>query len=439
MSSAPDPWVVQQPVGPPEGLTRRASRALLRRVDAMFSAHGPAFRQLAISWSANVAGDALVAIALAGTLFFDVPSSDARGKVALYLLITLAPFAVIGPLLGRMFARYPGAYLAGLVVSGVLRAGTAVVMAFGLDTLWLYPLAFGMLVASRVYGISKNSLLPVALPQPVALVAANARLTRIGILAGAVVVGPGIGALRLAGPWLPLTLSVVFYLVSSVTGLRVPTPGSVNRDRDLPPARVRYSPGLGALPRALALSRLATAVVRLLNGFLLLLLAFAFKESDAGVLDFGALLGAAYLGFGLSSVLAPWLERRLREEPMVVSALAVEAAAAFIAAQGFGLGAAAALAAAAGLAWGTAKFGFDGLPQQTVDPAWRGIAFTRAETLFQLAWVVGATLPVAISIPTGLGLVLAGCAALVAQVVLVSGLLVSVREPGAPQRSRGAV
>ena len=78
-----------------------------------------------------------------------------------------------------------------------------------------------------------------------------------------------------------------------------------------------------APPRMVRLSMTATAMVRLLHGFLVLLLAFAFKEVDAGLLDFGALLAAAGAGYGLASLLAPWLERRLREEPTVVSALAV--------------------------------------------------------------------------------------------------------------------
>ena len=49
-------------------------------------------------------GDALVAVALAGTLFFAVPVAAARPRVALYLLLTVAPFAVVAPLLG-LFGR----------------------------------------------------------------------------------------------------------------------------------------------------------------------------------------------------------------------------------------------------------------------------------------------------------------------------------------------
>src|SRR5690349_6340860 len=40
------------------------------------------------------AGDAFVAVALAGTLFFSVSLDEARWRVALALLLTMAPFAV---------------------------------------------------------------------------------------------------------------------------------------------------------------------------------------------------------------------------------------------------------------------------------------------------------------------------------------------------------
>ena len=99
-----------------------------------------------------------------------------------------------------------------------------------------------------------------------------------------------------------------------------------------------------------------------------------------------------------------------------------------MAAQIFGLPAAAALAGAAGLAWGTAKFGYDGLLQSTVTPEDRGHAFTVSETIFQSAWVLGALLPVVISIPVGFGLAVAGVGALLAQLVYISGLLVPLAE-----------
>ena len=134
-------------------------------------------------------------------------------------------------------------------------------------------------------------------------------------------------------------------------------------------------------------------------------------------------LAAAGVGFGVAALAAPVLERALREEPMVVAALAVEAAAAFIAAQFFGLPAAAFLSLAAGYAWGTAKFAFDGLLQATVEAADRGRAFTRSETIFQLAWVIGAVIPTSIVLDVRVGLIIAGVTALFAQTVYVSRLL----------------
>lgn len=111
---------------------------------------------------------------------------------------------------------------------------------------------------------------------------------------------------------------------------------------------------------------------------------------------------------------------------MVVAGLAIEAGAAFVAAQVFGLPAAAALAGAAGFAWGTAKFGFDGLLQSTVPVESRGRAFTNSETFFQFAWVLGALIPVVPVVPIGFGLTAAGIAALVIQVVYVSVVLIPV-------------
>lgn len=391
-------------------------------MEALFGRKGPAFKQLAVAWAANVAGDTLVAVGLAGTLFFDVPTAEARGKVALYLALTLAPFAIVAPVLGTLFSRFPGAYRGTLTVASILRAVTAIAMiAVGLNTLWLFPLAFAMLVFSRLFGISKSALLPVALPEPIQLVSANALLARIGIYSGAVVLP--LGALAAAiDPAVSLAASVLFFGMAAFTGLGLPDP----RDAGEAPLEAQsydYQVRRPAPARAVRISRWATAGVRLLNGFLLALLAFEFRDAQAGALDFGALIAAGGAGYGLASFFSPLLERRLSEEPMVVAALAVEAAAAFIAGQFFGLAAAAVLAGAAGLAWGTAKFAFDGLLQSRVHPDQRGTAFTRAETLFQLAWVVGAIIPVAVAVDAEVGLAAAGVFALGAQTLFVAALL----------------
>lgn len=398
-----------------------------RKIEGQFSRHGWAFRRLAISHATNVAGDALVALALADTLFFSVPTTEARGNVVAFLLLTLAPFAVIGPLLGSIVHRLPRSHRAGLALGSLGRVVLVVAMMRAETDLVMLSMVFGILVLSRIYGISRSSILPTALPNPADLVEANARLARLGILAGGAVLPIGLGAINLLGNMAALVLAAGVFAWSGIAalGLRV----------DLRPAGGQ--PGTEAVPavrspasrRAVRHARIATAIVRLLNGYLLLLVAFVFRDNEAGIVGFGSLLLAAGAGFGVSSLLAQFLARRLHEEPMVVAALALEAAAAFISAHVFGVWSAAAVAFFAGLAWGTAKFGYDGLLHASVRPEDRGRTFTYSETLFQLAWVVGAVIPVLVRIPATLGLVLAGCAALLAQVVLVSALLISMAEP----------
>ena len=402
----------------------------------MFTSRGSGFRRLAQAHAGSVAGDTLVAMALAGTLFFDVPSTDARDKVALYLLITLAPFTVIGPFLGAIYERFPGAYRGGLVLSAASRSLLTLVMAIWLDSLLLYPLAFVMLVFSRLMGISRSSLLPVVLSGPSDLIAANAQIARIGVLASAVVVPVGALGIWLVDSWLALMFAAAAFVWAAFAAGALPALDKSAMVSSGGAESGGYGKRTKAPPQPVRLARFATAGVRFLNGFLLLLVAFAFRDADASVFDFGALLGAAGLGFFLAALATPVLDRYISEEPMVVAGLAVEAGAAFIAAQAFNLGAAAFLSAAAGFAWGTAKFGFDGLLQATMPAAARGRAFTNSETFFQSAWVVGALIPILPGsgvgvfsipmLPIEAGLIVAGLLALFIQVVYVSAVLVPV-------------
>ncbi len=52
------------------------------------------FQRLAVVQAFHSVGDAMVAVALANTLFFNVPIGEARDKVGLYLALTMTPFAV---------------------------------------------------------------------------------------------------------------------------------------------------------------------------------------------------------------------------------------------------------------------------------------------------------------------------------------------------------
>src|SRR5690242_1865467 len=56
--------------------------------------------------AASCAGDTLITMGLAGTVFFGVPAGEARGRVALYLLVTMAPFALLAPVVGPVLDRF---------------------------------------------------------------------------------------------------------------------------------------------------------------------------------------------------------------------------------------------------------------------------------------------------------------------------------------------
>src|SRR5687767_8894279 len=89
----------------------------------------PPFRALASTHAFAMAGDTLVTMALAGSLFFSISPDDARGRVALSLVVTMAPFAVVAPLLGPAIDRSRKGRRAMVVLSCLGRAAACLVMA----------------------------------------------------------------------------------------------------------------------------------------------------------------------------------------------------------------------------------------------------------------------------------------------------------------------
>ena len=88
-----------------------------------------AFRRLAVTHALMLAGDTLVTMALAGSLFFSISPNEARGKVALYLALTMAPFAVLAPLIGPALDRSKGGRRVVVILSAVGRTVVCLGMA----------------------------------------------------------------------------------------------------------------------------------------------------------------------------------------------------------------------------------------------------------------------------------------------------------------------
>src|SRR3954470_20136354 len=104
------------------------------------------------------AGDALIAVALAGSQFLSVQPGEARNKVALYLLITMAPFALLAPLVGPTLDRFPHGRRIALGVTLLARGVLAYSLASNIDSLYLYPMAFGLLMLSRAFGVARSAV-----------------------------------------------------------------------------------------------------------------------------------------------------------------------------------------------------------------------------------------------------------------------------------------
>ena len=81
----------------------RAGRVVVERLRRAAAADGAGESGLSALLGVHAlhsAGDALVTVALAGTVFFSVPLGEARGRVALYLVLTLLPFSLLVPVAG---------------------------------------------------------------------------------------------------------------------------------------------------------------------------------------------------------------------------------------------------------------------------------------------------------------------------------------------------
>lgn len=391
---------------------RAKSAALAGRLLGDLTSPEP-FGRLARAHVLMVAGDTLVTVALAGSLFFSISPNAARSRVALYLAITIAPFAVVGPALGPLLDRSRRARKALVLASSAARVVLCLLMAADLHGLLLFPEAFGVLVASKLWLVAKASLVPATVEGQEGLVRANSRLSLLGSLAGFLAGGIGAAVLEipfLGAPWV-LRLDAVVLAAATVAATRLSVPrlastqgprpaaptspasdgwsvAAVRPRRSIPAPQARESPASTLVAAA------AMAVLRGSVGFVTFFLAFGLRRQHAALIWYGLVLVASTGGSLLATQVAPVLRRRHSEEALIGGSLVLVTLAGVGAALLAGAGAQSLLALGVGLAAGTAKLGFDSLVQRDTGESAQGRAFARFETRFQLAWVIGAIVPV---------------------------------------------
>ncbi len=472
------------------------------------------FGRLALTQVLLTAGDTVFAVSLAGSLFFSISPDAAKSKIVLYLLLTIAPFAVVAPALGPLVDRSRGARRAMVVTSALGRAILCVFLARDIHSLLLFPEAFAMLVLSKVFLITKGALVPemAALgmldvepstatraggsepsgdrpkvapdhrggPEPTppygtppagapvagaeaastvrasvapGLAALNARLGLLASLSAFVAAGPAIVVLKLGSASGVLWLGVAVFLGGVVAAARLPVTrsnrrtGRRGRSDDAPRSSVPVAPDgsgdgwtqdsldVAALspiaPSEVLLAMLPMSVLKALVGFLTFLFAFGLRREGAATWWFGLLLGSITAGALVGVLLVARIRRVFSEHQILVGSLWLVAAVSATAIVVSGRLVQVVVAFGVGVAGSLSKPSFDALMQQHVAESNQGRAFSRSETRFQLAWVLGSFFPVVLtlSIATGDVVILA---------LAVVGALVTMSSLAAEERSRQA-
>ncbi|OEV30311.1 hypothetical protein AN219_11640 [Streptomyces nanshensis] len=439
---------------------RRPPAAVARRLRRLTHAEGAGesgLGKLIELHAVNSAGDMLITVALASTIFFSVPTGEARGRVALYLLVTMAPFVLLAPVVGPLLDKLPHGRRAAMAASMLARALLALAMSGAVASggLELYPAALAVLVSSKAYGVVRSAVVPRLLPQTFSLVKANSRVTLAGLVATGVAAPLGAGLHQL-GPALPLYGAFAVFIVGTFLSFSLPgkvdsakgerkarlaparaaddpdSPGSAHgqddrNGRDGPydhdGARGEKRPGLRTVGASVRGALIANSALRGLSGFLTFFLAFLLRDQPltglSGALSLGLVAVAAGGGNALGTAIGAWLRAR-GPEVIIAGVLAFALAAVVTATAVYGTVTVAVVALTAGISQALGKLSLDALIQRDMPEEVRTSAFARSETLMQMSWVVGGGLGISLPLiaPLGMG---------VGAVVIAAGAVFSVR------------
>lgn len=360
------------------------------------------------------AAETFLAISLADSLFLSISPDAARGKVLLFLALSLAPFAVLAPFVGPYIDRFPGGRRLTVFGVGIARALVVVMMVGRTHSLLLFPLAFISLVLAKTYAVSRSALVPTLVRRDDELVAANGKL---GLVTGVVSFVAAIPAwlLHLVGSQVSLSAAAVLFTIAGVMALQLPrhvatVSGPVARlERDeLHRPQVLYA--------AFAMMLLRGAV-----GFMFFHLIFWLRNQRAGTAWFVLALGLASLTTMLANGIAPFLRRRVPEQVMLAVALVAVAVAGLVTGYLGGITAGIVLLATVNGVAALGRLSFEAIVQASAPDANRARAFVQFETRNQLAWVIAGLVAVVFSPPGALGFAMVGVAGVVGSAYYVMG------------------
>ncbi|HEU5268813.1 MAG TPA: MFS transporter [Jatrophihabitans sp.] len=443
--------------------SRYFSRLLAHKVITASEADGAKESGLtALIWNQvmSYGADAMVTVALAGTVFFSAPSNAQRGNVLLYLLMTMAPFAVVAPVIGPALDRVQHGRRWVMAGTALGRAVLAATMAVNFTDLYvLFPAALGSLVLSKAYSVIRSAAAPRLVPSGLTLVEANARLSLFGLVAAILGGGLAGAVIKATGSYpLGLWLTAIAFATTAIYSLRLPKivdalpPVTLPQRAAEPPGRTPATRpdaiGHRGVPgRLLAWARRGFAPevigalqgessLRWLSGFLTLFLAFYIESTAHGwhaVVSLGAVGAAAGLGNFCGTGIGTRL-RLARPELIILCCTSAAAVGCLLAALLFSLPVAVCAMFVSAVCNALSKLSLDAIIQKDVAESLRSSAFGRSETFLQLAWVFGAT--VALLLPSGQGQL--GFAVAAAVLCGVAVLMLAKRRSRSSQRRAAA-
>jgi predicted MFS family arabinose efflux permease len=356
--------------------------------------------QFARAHATSAAADAFVTVSLAGSLFFSVSPDASRRQVLLYLVVTMAPFAVIAPLVGPTIDRFRTGHRIVAIVLYLLRAALAVALAFALFDLTFYFLALALLVANKASGVLRQAIVPGLVDDELRLISANSYLARWSTVVGGLGGATGAALATVAGSRAPLWGAAGLFVLAAVFASRIPRRAA----EQVAEAADQADEFDDAHRPLVAMSAAAYTVIRGVVGAFVFGLAFALRRTNEPAWMYGAALVAYGAGAYAGNVIAPLARRRFGEDKLLAGALGGLAIAAAFAAAGASRALVIVVAAVMGMATTIGRQGFDGLVQRTAPRAMHGRAFARFETRFQLGWVLGGAIAAAAAAPTTIGL-----------------------------------
>jgi hypothetical protein len=463
------------------GRASRRTAGFVHRVTGAQGAGRTGLATLIETTATSGAADAFVTIALAGTIFFSTSVDQARGKVVLLLLITMAPFAVVAPFIGPALDRMQQGRR--FVLAGTMMARGLLCYAMSANVgsaVTLLPAAFGILVLQKAGGVVKASVTPRLLPANLTLVTANARSGLISLAVSTAAAGIAAGVQYTAGAAWTLRVGALIYLAAMFLALRLPD------QVDVPPAPPAQAPGrelatrppqperqpsqdrqsrtrrlepaalppgadvtsanghanghggahagrgrwrtLGNVGPVVTEAMAVNAVLRAFSGYILFLLAFLLRSVNFGSphhplshnLALGALAAGLSLGSLASMVLGSFFRGRA-PHLIMFTVLTIAPVVAVVCAWSFSLWTAVAIEFTAIFCASLAKLGQDSIVQREIGDEIRSSTFAVSETLNQVANVAGGLAGVLVSMLNNgqAGLAIAAAGLTVALILLI--------------------